>query len=216
MILRRCSSLVSVYSTWQIFPSYNLGTNNNDESSLRNHLLSAWMGNVSRVVWNSGFTNVVCMFTIIFASRQSSTASHSCTLNRIMPASRRDKSRMLFIKASSFSELFFMAAEWLKLEDTAIKRGEFYIMTLSTLLGMYLMISAGHFLMFFIGLETASIPMAALVAFDKYRHHSAEAGAKYILTALFSSALLLFGLSMIYGTCGTYISASRDGDIFKQ
>ncbi|MFR2070203.1 MAG: NADH-quinone oxidoreductase subunit N [Bacteroides nordii] len=99
--------------------------------------------------------------------------------------------------------VFFMAAEWLKLEDTAIKRGEFYIMTLSTLLGMYLMISAGHFLMFFIGLETASIPMAALVAFDKYRHHSAEAGAKYILTALFSSALLLFGLSMIYGTCGT-------------
>ena len=93
-----------------------------------------------------------------------------------------------------------MAAEWLKLEDTSIKRGEFYIMTLSTLLGMYLMISAGHFLMFFIGLETASIPMAALVAFDKYRHHSAEAGAKYILTALFSSALLLFGLSMIYGS----------------
>ena len=54
-----------------------------------------------------------------------------------------------------------------------------------------------------IGLETASIPMAALVAFDKYRHHSAEAGAKYILTALFSSGLLLYGLSLIYGTVGT-------------
>ena len=80
---------------------------------------------------------------------------------------------------------------------------EFYVLTLSTLFGMYLMISAGHFLMFFIGLETASIPMAALIAFDKYRHNSAEAGAKYILTALFSSALLLFGLSMIYGSAGT-------------
>lgn len=115
--------------------------------------------------------------------------------------------------------VFFMAAEWLKLEDTAIKRGEFYIMTLSTLLGMYLMISAGHFLMFFIGLETASIPMAALVAFDKYRHHSAEAGAKYILTALFSSALLLFGLSMIYGSCGTLyfndLPAHIDGNILQ-
>ena len=82
-------------------------------------------------------------------------------------------------------------------------QGEFYILTLSTLLGMYFMISAGHFLMFFIGLETASIPMAALVAFDKYRHNSAEAGAKYILTAMFSSALLLFGLSLVYGTTGT-------------
>ena len=99
--------------------------------------------------------------------------------------------------------VFLMAHEWMCRPDTAIKQGEFYILTLSTLLGMYFMISAGHFLMFFIGLETASIPMAALVAFDKYRHHSAEAGAKYILTALFSSGLLLYGLSLIYGTVGT-------------
>jgi NADH-quinone oxidoreductase subunit N len=99
--------------------------------------------------------------------------------------------------------VFLMAHEWLRLPDTLIKQGEFYILTLSTLLGMYFMISAGHFLMFFIGLELASVPMAALVAFDKYRHHSAEAGAKYILTALFSSGLLLYGISMIYGTCGT-------------
>ena len=99
--------------------------------------------------------------------------------------------------------VFLMAHEWMRRPDTAIKQGEFYILTLSTLLGMYFMISAGHFLMFFIGLETASIPMAALVTFDKYRHHSAEAGAKYILTALFSSGLLLYGLSLIYGTVGT-------------
>ncbi len=99
--------------------------------------------------------------------------------------------------------VFLMAHEWLKRPDTVIKQGEFYMLTLSTLLGMYFMISAGHFLMFFIGLETASIPMAALVAFDKYRHHSAEAGAKYILTALFSSGLLLYGISLIYGTVGT-------------
>ena len=99
--------------------------------------------------------------------------------------------------------VFLMAHEWLRRPDTAIKQGEFYVLTLSTLMGMYFMISAGHFLMFFIGLETASIPMAALVAFDKYRHHSAEAGAKYILTALFSSGLLLYGLSLIYGTVGT-------------
>lgn len=99
--------------------------------------------------------------------------------------------------------VFLMAHEWLRQPDNLIKQGEFYVLTLSTLLGMYFMISAGHFLMFFIGLETASIPMAALVAFDKYRHHSAEAGAKYILTALFSSGLLLFGISLIYGTVGT-------------
>ncbi len=95
------------------------------------------------------------------------------------------------------------ADRWLQREDTHHKQGEFYILTLSTLLGMYFMISAGHFLMFFIGLELASVPMACLVAFDKYRHHSAEAGAKYILCALFSSGLMLFGISFLYGTTGT-------------
>ena len=95
------------------------------------------------------------------------------------------------------------ADQWLQREDTRHKQGEFYILTLSTLLGMYFMISAGHFLMFFIGLELASVPMACLVAFDKYKHHSAEAGAKYILCALFSSGLMLFGISFLYGTTGT-------------
>ncbi|MDR2915951.1 MAG: NADH-quinone oxidoreductase subunit N [Tannerella sp.] len=92
---------------------------------------------------------------------------------------------------------------WLSHEDAKHKRGEFYVLTLFTLLGMFFMISAGNFLLFVIGLEMASIPMACLVAFDKYRHHSAEAGAKYILNAMFSSGLMMFGLSFIYGTTGT-------------
>ncbi|MDR3236756.1 MAG: NADH-quinone oxidoreductase subunit N [Prevotellaceae bacterium] len=99
--------------------------------------------------------------------------------------------------------VFMQANNWLKSEQTIIRRGEFYILTLSTLLGMYFMISAGHFLLFFIGLETVSIPMACMVAFDKYKHISAEAGAKYILSAVFASALALFGISLIYGTAGT-------------
>lgn len=115
--------------------------------------------------------------------------------------------------------VFMQANNWLASERTIIRRGEFYMITLATLLGMYFMISAGNFLMFFIGLETASIPMAALVAFDKYRHHSAEAGAKYILTALFSSGLLLYGISLIYGTVGTLyfddIPAHLDGSALQ-
>src|SRR5574344_146021 len=99
--------------------------------------------------------------------------------------------------------VFLMAHEWMKRSENQIKQGEFYVLTLSTLLGMYFMISAGHFLMFFIGLELASIPMTALVAFSKKNQQSAEAAAKYILTALFSSGLLLYGISLLYGTCGT-------------
>ncbi|MDR3266362.1 MAG: NADH-quinone oxidoreductase subunit N [Tannerella sp.] len=95
------------------------------------------------------------------------------------------------------------ADTWLKRKDTEYKKGEFYVLTLSTLLGMFFMISSGNFLMFVLGLELASIPMACLVAFDKYKHYSAEAGAKYILNAMFSSGLMMFGISFIYGTAGS-------------
>lgn len=99
--------------------------------------------------------------------------------------------------------IFLQANEWLSKAESIFKRGEFFMLTILTLLGMYLMISSGNFLLFYIGLETASLPIAALVAFDKYRNNSAEAGAKYIFNAIFSSAIMLFGISFIYGACGT-------------
>lgn len=99
--------------------------------------------------------------------------------------------------------VFLMSSSWLNRPENRIKMGEFHTLVLFTLLGMYFMISSGHFLMFFIGLELASIPMTGLVAYDKYRYESAEAGAKFILLALFSAALLLYGLSLIYGMTGT-------------
>ena len=95
-----------------------------------------------------------------------------------------------------------MSQSWLKNHATRLS-GEFYVLVLSTLLGMYMMMSSGHFLMFFLGLEMASVPMACLVAFDRYKQKSAEAAAKYILTATFSSAVMLYGISMLYGAVGT-------------
>ena len=95
-----------------------------------------------------------------------------------------------------------MAQPWLKNEG-GNRIGEFYELILSTLLGMFMMVSSGNFLMFFLGLEMASVPMACLVAIDKWKKDSAEAGAKYILTATFSSGVMLYGISFIYGATGT-------------
>ena len=115
--------------------------------------------------------------------------------------------------------VFLQSSDWLKREDVKHKNGEFYILTLSTLIGMYFMVSAGHFLLFFLGLELATVPMACLIAFDKYKGHSAEAGAKFILSALFSSGIFLYGISMIYGTVGTLyfedIPAGLDGSALQ-
>ncbi len=99
--------------------------------------------------------------------------------------------------------IFLQVGSWLKSEDTVHKRGEFFTITLVTLLGMYLMVSAGNFMMLYIGMETASLPMACLAAFNKYKEKSAEAGAKYILVSALSSGVMLFGLSFLYGCMGT-------------
>ncbi len=99
--------------------------------------------------------------------------------------------------------VMIQALRWADQDMTRIRRGEFYELLLVTLFGMYLMISALHYLLFVIGLETASLPLAAMVAFDKHRYESREAAVKYILTAVFSSAVFLMGLSFVYGLAGT-------------
>ena len=98
--------------------------------------------------------------------------------------------------------VMIMAEPWLKNEGSK-HEGEFYLLVISTLLGMFIMMSSGNFLLFFLGLETASVPMACLVAMDKWKKNSAEGAAKYILTATFSSGVMLYGLSFVYGSTGT-------------
>lgn len=99
--------------------------------------------------------------------------------------------------------IFLQAKHIFDSKEQQNKRGEYYFLTLSTLLGMYFMMSAGNFLLFYIGLELASIPMATLAAFQKHDTKSSEAAAKYILLAAFSSGIMLFGISYIYATTGT-------------
>jgi len=90
--------------------------------------------------------------------------------------------------------------DWLKTHKHVI---EFYILLLSTLLGMFFMISSGNLLMFYLGLELSTIPLAALVNFDLLKRQSSEAAMKLIISSAFSSGLLLFGISLMYGTTGS-------------
>jgi NADH-quinone oxidoreductase subunit N len=99
--------------------------------------------------------------------------------------------------------VFIQSLSWLNKAENSEKISEYFILLISTLVGMNFMISAGHFLMFYIGIELATIPIAALAAFERYKNKSAEAGIKLILSSALSSGILLYGLSMIYGTTGT-------------
>jgi len=65
------------------------------------------------------------------------------------------------------------------------------------------MISAGDFLMFFLGLELSTLPVAALAAYETSKRISSEAGIKLILSAALASGVSLFGISMLYATSGS-------------
>ena len=99
--------------------------------------------------------------------------------------------------------VLIQSVTWLNKPENQDKVSEYFILVISTLAGMDFMISAGHFLMFYLGLELATIPIAALAAYDRYNNKSAEAGIKLILISSLSSGVLLYGLAMIYGTTGT-------------
>jgi len=99
--------------------------------------------------------------------------------------------------------ILIQSLTWLNKKENSDRISEYFVLLISTLIGMNYMISAGHFLMFYIGIELATIPIAALAAFDRYKNKSAEAGIKLILSSALSSGILLYGLSMIYGTTGS-------------
>lgn len=94
----------------------------------------------------------------------------------------------------------FLGYAWLKNHKHVL---EFYMLLFSTLLGMFFMISSNNLLMFYLGLELSTIPLAAICNFDLDRKTSSEAAMKLIISSAFSSGLLLFGISLFYGTTGT-------------
>ena len=82
-------------------------------------------------------------------------------------------------------------------------REEYYIILLTSTLGASLLAVANHFILFFLGLETLSISLYVLIAFQKSKDNSIEAGIKYLILASVSSAFLLFGMALIYTSFGT-------------
>ncbi len=82
-------------------------------------------------------------------------------------------------------------------------REEYYIVLFTSTLGAALLAVANHFVIFFLGIETLSISLYILIAFQRSKSNSIEAGIKYLILASVSSAFLLFGMALIYTASGT-------------
>ena len=82
-------------------------------------------------------------------------------------------------------------------------QAEYYVLLLSSSLGMLITASANDFLTIFVGIEISAFSSYALVAFRKTDDKSSEAGAKYLLIGAFSSALTIYGISLLYALTGS-------------
>jgi len=82
-------------------------------------------------------------------------------------------------------------------------REEYYIILFTSTLGAALLAVANHFILFFLGIETLTLSLYILIAFEKSKDRSVEAGIKYLILASVSSAFLLFGMGLMYVTFGT-------------
>lgn len=100
--------------------------------------------------------------------------------------------------------LLLQSADWIQSRLIAEqKASEFFILLFASLIGMYFMISSGDFLMFYLGLELSTLPVAALAAYEVTKRTSSEAGIKLILSSALASGISLFGISMIYASSGS-------------
>jgi NADH-quinone oxidoreductase subunit N len=90
-----------------------------------------------------------------------------------------------------------------ELEEGGYYQGEFYVLMLCSVLGMVMMASARDLVSIFVALELLSIPAYMMAAWRKRDPRSNEAGVKYYILGVFASAILLYGMSFLYGTTGT-------------
>lgn len=136
------------------------------------------------------FVNVVVGFLF---SKEGNVFSGMFYTNAVIALQKNILSIAVFL-------ISLLCADWLKKTPHL---AEFFVLLLSAQLGMFFMISSGNLLMFYLGLELATIPVAALANFDLEKRISSEAAMKMILSSAFSSGILLFGISLVYGATGT-------------
>jgi NADH-quinone oxidoreductase subunit N len=105
--------------------------------------------------------------------------------------------KSFFLFAGAVTALFFMDTDKLN------QRAESYLLLVAAVLGMCLMASSADLVMVYLAIETTSIPLYILAGFLREDDQSTEAGFKYLLFGALTSAVLLYGFSLIYGFSGT-------------
>lgn len=108
-----------------------------------------------------------------------------------------------FFKVLTITAAVLVAMGCMKYVENMGVHSEYYAMLIFSTLGACIMVSAGDFITLYMGLELMTIPLVIMVALRKNDALSAEAGIKYIILAALSTAVMLYGISLVYGLTGT-------------
>lgn len=105
--------------------------------------------------------------------------------------------KLLFLASGFITTLFTIG--W----ESVWRKGEFYVLLLTSLLGMTLMAASADLIMLFLAIETTSIPLYVMAGFMTNDDKSTESGFKYLLFGAMTTAVMLYGFSLLYGLAGT-------------
>lgn len=148
------------------------------------------------VVYGFSISSIIAAFASILYIVPS--APHS-----IEPLFVIDSYSLFFLGIIFFSALLVTLLSHDYIKQLEGVREEYYIILFTSTLGAALLAVANHFILFFLGIETLSVSLYILIAFQRTKDTSIEAGIKYLILASVSSAFLLFGMALIYTAYGT-------------
>ncbi|MBI4200329.1 MAG: NADH-quinone oxidoreductase subunit N [Chloroflexi bacterium] len=141
----------------------------------------------------------IALFTLVFLGGRAPVALSGADANSGGSVILIDGFALFFKVAFLALGVLVVVGSWEFVQKHLAHPGEYYAMVLFSILGMMLMTAAGELLTAYIGLELLSFSLYILVAMAREHPRSDEAGTKYILLGAFASALLLYGISMVYG-----------------
>ena len=136
------------------------------------------------------------------SAAQGFLAGGTTVFNPQNPMLQMDRLAHFCIALVSVATLLSVLLSKSYLEVLGINHGEYYALLLLATSGMFLLVGASDMIMLFLALEIMSIPTYVLAGFDRRRVRSNEAALKYFLVGSFASAILLYGMALLYGATG--------------
>lgn len=146
--------------------------------------------------------SVFFLAVAFLSSVQAFIAGGTTVFNPVNPLLRMDRFAHFCIALLSVASLLSVLLSKSYLEVLRINHGEYYALLLLATSGMLLLVGASDMIMLFLALEIMSIPIYVLAGFDRRRARSNESALKYFLVGSFASAILLYGMALLYGTTG--------------